>query len=140
MRQVHLGGKLAEDTIFSQRTYELDTATSVSALRDMVRGHLGEAGREKMTAKIRAAADEAYTAARLGNAARTAPKAVQKAIVDAYKSQDVINLPPGENAWRASNAVSWIARHTEDAELRLDLERMAGVVAGAPADKAVPQA
>ncbi len=66
------------------------------------------------------------TTAQLSSAAKTFPKATQRAILDAFGSQDVVNLPPGNTAWRASNAISWIARHAEDPEQRLDLERAAG--------------
>jgi len=64
----------------------------------------------------------------LAGATRTLPKAAQRTILDAFDSEDVINLPPGRTAWRASNAVSWVARHTEEPELRLDLERAAGAL------------
>ena len=62
----------------------------------------------------------------LAGATKTFPKHVQKSVVAAFDSADVINLPEGQTAWRASNAISWIARHTEDAEMRLELERAAG--------------
>ena len=54
--------------------------------------------------------------------------ATAKSIADAFAGNDVVNLPPGKTAWRASNAISWIARATEDAEARLDLERLAGAI------------
>lgn len=126
LRQVHLGGRLAEEIAFSERTYQLDTDASVSALRDIVRGALGPAGRESLTEKIQAANQKDMSKGQLVAAVKTLPKAQQKSIVDAFESEDVINLPAGKTAWRGSNAVSWIARHTEDAETRLDLERLAG--------------
>jgi hypothetical protein len=64
----------------------------------------------------------------LSTATRTLPSQVQKSVVDAFESPDVINLPEGNTAWRASNAISWVARQTKDAELRLDLERAAGAL------------
>jgi hypothetical protein len=39
---------------------------------------------------------------------------------------NAVNLPPNKTAWRASNAISWIARAVESDEQRLDLERLAG--------------
>ena len=129
LRQVHLGGRLEENIAFSDRTYQLDTEASVSALRDIVRGALGPAGRESLTEKIRAANEKEMTKSQLVSAVKTLPKAQQKSIVDAFESEDVINLPAGKTAWRGSNAISWIARHTEDAEARLDLERLAGSLA-----------
>ena len=38
MKQVHLGSKLPDNLAISQRTYELDTATTVSAVRDLTKG------------------------------------------------------------------------------------------------------
>jgi hypothetical protein len=128
LRQVHLGGRLISELQFSERTYRLDTATSVSALRDVVRSALGPSGRDTLTATIRAAHERRMTTPQLALTTRTLPKALQRAIGDAFDSQDVINLPAGQTAWRASNAISWVARHTEDAELRLDLERSAGSI------------
>ncbi len=131
LREIHLGGRLSDQITYSDRTMRLDTAASVSALRDVVRGSLGPAGRDVITAGIRAAHERAMTAKALGTAvASKVTKATAKAIVDAFDSQDVINLPAGKTAWRASNAVSWIARHTGDAEARLDLERLAGSLGG----------
>ena len=38
MKQVHLGSKLPDNLAISQRTYELDTQTTVSAVRDLTKG------------------------------------------------------------------------------------------------------
>lgn len=38
MKQVHLGSKLPDNLQLSQRTYELDTRTTVSAVKDLTRG------------------------------------------------------------------------------------------------------
>lgn len=38
MRQVHLGSKLPDSLALSERTYQLDTQTTVSAVRDLTRG------------------------------------------------------------------------------------------------------
>lgn len=38
MKQVHLGGRLPDNLSLSQRTYELDTRTTVSAVRDLTNG------------------------------------------------------------------------------------------------------
>ena len=38
MKQIHLGSKLPDSLALSQKTYELDTKTTVSAVRDLTRG------------------------------------------------------------------------------------------------------
>jgi hypothetical protein len=126
LKQVHLGARLSEAIEFSDRTHRLDTAASVSALRDVIRGAFAPGGRDRMLDGIRAAHERSMNTAQLTAATRALPKLVQKSVIDAFESPDVINLPEGNTAWRASNAISWVARHTEDSELRLDLERAAG--------------
>ena len=128
LKQIHLGARLGDEIEFSDRTHRLDTAASVSALRDIVRGAFGPAGRDRLVETIRSANQRGMSKVQLSHATRVLPKLVQKSVVDAFESSDVINLPEGETAWRASNAISWVARHTEDAEVRLDLERAAGAV------------
>ncbi len=127
--QVHLGGRLAEDIEFSRRTYELDTKASVSALKDVVKGVLGPSKINAMLAGIKAADEKKVDWRHLRTKlARTLLKSELKAAEDAYNSEDVINLPAGKSLWRASNAVSWIARNTDDPDRRLELERVAGAV------------
>jgi hypothetical protein len=128
LKQVHLGARLSDDVEFSDRTHRLDTATSVSVLRDVVRGAFSPASRDRLLESIRAAHDRSMNKPQLTAATRALPKHVQKSVVDAFDSPDVINLPEGNTAWRASNAISWIARNTDDPELRLDLERAAGAL------------
>jgi hypothetical protein len=93
-----------------------------------VRAALGPRARERLIESIRAANEREMSKPQLTGATQSLPKAVQKSVVEAFESNDVINLPAGNTAWRASNAVSWIARNTQDAELRLDLERLAGAI------------
>lgn len=128
LREIHLGGRLNDNVAYSERTYRLDTAASVSALQDVVRGALGPGAMESLSQQLRAANEKHMTVAQLRAATKNVGKETQKAIVDAFESKDVINMPAGESTWRASNAVSWIANHTSDAEKRLDLERLAGAL------------
>ena len=39
-------------------------------------------------------------------------------------------LPEGKTAWRFSNALSWVAGQTNNADRKLDLQRAAGVAIG----------
>lgn len=128
LKQIHLGGRLHEAIEFSDRTYRLDTAASVSGLRDVVRGVLGEGGRARLTASIRKAHEAKFTSSQLKAATKPFTKEVSKAVVDAFEGLDVINLPAGETAWRASNALSWVAKSVKSDETRLDLERAAGAL------------
>lgn len=128
LREIHLGGRLADNIEFSNRTYELDTRTSVSALRDVVKGTLGEGGIRRQFNGIVAAQAETIDWRNLqAQLAKTLNKGEMKEAKDAFESNDVINLPAGATVWRASNALSWIAKKAEP-ERRLDLERAAGAL------------
>jgi hypothetical protein len=130
--QVHLGAKLQEDIEFSQRTYELDTRTSVSALRDVVRGTLAPAKVEARVSAIRQAHEEKVEWSRVGaKFAKLLTKAEAEKAKALFEGDDIVNLPAGKSTWRASNALSWLAGQAEDAERRIDLERAAGLVLAA---------
>lgn len=129
MRQVHLGRRLDESVLYSQRTYQLDAETTVSALRDVIEGQLSaESLRQRMDA-VRQAHEQSVD---VGSARDLLRKALLKteaeAVIEAYNSPDTENLPAGNSTWRLSNAISWVAGHTEDAERKLDLMKLAGEV------------
>lgn len=129
LAQVHLGGRLGDDIEFSNRTYQLDTQTSVSALGDIVKGTLGPAKVNSLLEGIKQAHEKKIDWKVLRTSlARKLLKTEIAAVESAYESDDVINLPAGESMWRASNAVSWIAGRTEDPNRKLDLERVAGEI------------
>jgi len=129
LSQVHLGGRLADSIEFSERTYQLDTSTQVSALGDVVKGALGPKGVSTILDTIRAADDKKVewrnVSALLG---KKLLKEEMKSVRDAFDSDDCINLPATKSVWRVSNAISWIAGRTEDADRKLDLQRIAGAV------------
>ena len=129
MRQIHLGKRLDDNMVYSQRTYQLDTQTTVSALKDVVRSRLNRDGLDNRMNAIRAAHDKPVD---MATAATILKKALNKgeaeAAINAYNSPDVYNLPEGHNTWRLSNAISWIAGQTENPERKLELMRAAGEV------------
>ena len=61
---------------------------------------------------------------------KKASKADVEAVVEAYNSPDVVNMPGGNNLWRWSNAISFVAGTlpVEQADKKIDLERWAGEV------------
>jgi hypothetical protein len=135
LSQVHLGGRLSDDIAFSKRTYELDTKASISALKDVVKGTLGPAKVEALLNGIKAAHEKKVDWK--GMKTKLAKKLLAneiKAIEAAYESEDVVMLPEGQNVWRVSNAISWIAGKTEDADRKLELQRLAGEVVNGKAD------
>ncbi len=129
MRQIHLGRRLDENVIFSQKTYMLDTKTTVSALSDIIGVQLNREGLKRRMELLAVTAQKAVNpeaAMRMLKDALGVGQAQQ--VIDAYKSADIEMLPQGNSAWRLSNAISWIAGKETDGEKRLDLMKLAGKV------------
>lgn len=57
MKQVHLGSKLPDNLALSQRTYELDTKTTTSAIRDLTRGLFSRETLERKAYEIQGASE-----------------------------------------------------------------------------------
>ena len=130
LRKVHLGTRLDETMQLSQRTYELDTRTMASAVRDVVQKTLEPARVNAMVDLVSKAGEEKINPA-------TAFKSLQKkgllkreieAAEEVYRNGGVEQLPPGDTTWRMSNALSWIATSAETPERRMELEHLAGEV------------
>ena len=129
LAQVHLGGRIDDAMEFSERTYQLDTELQVSATQDVVRAVLGAEKVTLMLETIKSAAEKSIDWRKVsGRLAKTLLKNEYKLVHDAFESEDVINLPAGKSVWRVSNAISWIAGHTENEDRKLELERLAGAV------------
>ena len=128
MRQVHLGRRLADDVQYSERTYKLDTDTMASAVNDMVGNHFLPEKVEQNMQMIRDAAEENEDIGKVFatlQRGQKLTKAEKKEIVDLYNSPDVELLPPGNNKWRASNAISLFAQKQEPRR-EFELQALAG--------------
>ena len=129
MRQIHLGKRLDESMIYSERTYELDAQATVSALKDVIQRQLNAEQLQQHMDLIRSANDRPVDASQARDMLR---KALQKheadSVVEAYNSADTVNMPAGNSMWRLSNAISWVAGKTEDAERKLEISKVAGQV------------
>lgn len=129
LAQVHLGAKLSSDIELSERTYKLDTQTSISALRDVVVHTLSSHKIEALCDGIREAGEKQIDWGRIAPKLRTKLlKSEMEAAQSAFDGNDTHNLPAGKSLWRASNAISWIAGNTEDADRKLELQRYAGEI------------
>ena len=129
MRQIHLGRRLDENIVFSQRTYLLDTKTTVSALEDIIGVQLNREGLKRRMELLAVTAQKAVdpqAAMKMLKDSLGVGQAQQ--VIDAYKSADIEMLPAGNDAWRLSNAISWIAGKETDGEKKLDLMKLAGEV------------
>lgn len=142
LSQVHLGRGISDDIELSQRTYELDTRASISALRDVVVATLAPRKIEAMCAGIQHAHEEKidWKSARTGLAKKLL-KGELAAVEAAFESEDTYNLPAGQSVWRMSNALSWVAGQKDiDSDRKLDLQRLAGQMVNGVADRAMAAA
>ena len=131
IRKVHLGARLSDEISWSQSTYDLDTQAMASAVSDVVRSQLSPARIGQLQAAIVEANDKQIDPQKVGQLLRKSlSKAEVDQVVSAFNSPDVEHMPAGNTAWRLSNAISWIAGKTADAERKLDLMKVAGAVLG----------
>jgi hypothetical protein len=127
LRNVHLGARLPEDMTFSQKTYELDTATTVSAVQDIVGSCLSPDNVNRILAGVKAANEQGVDPAGIkAFLKRTLTKAQAAQVTEAFTSADIQNLPPGQTAWRLSNAISWVAGHEENEGRKLEMQQVSG--------------
>lgn len=130
LRKVHLGKRFDGGDMFSQDTYDLDTKTIASAVRDVMSdGSNGLRGRMYNTCKLIANANEKQLdvtkeleAMRHRNIL-TKPEANEAEVL--YNSSvGVVELPQNKGAWRFSNVLSLMANNTEG-DHQLDLQEAA---------------
>lgn len=130
LRQVHRGRQLDEGFAYSRETYELDQKTSVSALKDTIKGLLAPASVKATMDTISQAYEEKIDPKKLPAMLKALRKSEVEQVKESFTSTDIENMSPGQNRWRLSNAISFVATQTEDKYRALELERMSGKVAG----------
>jgi hypothetical protein len=131
VRRVHLGRRFNAADQFSERTMRLDAAAQASATRDQVRQLLSAAATDKLVDQVRQANNKEIAPEKAEAFLKTrVNKTEAQQIVDKFNSADVVELPPGQTTWRFSNAISWLAKNTEEGRRRMELERLAGEAIG----------
>jgi hypothetical protein len=132
-RQIHLGRKIGGmDIALSNKTYELDTETTVSLVKDVTAAVLSPACIEAKLEKVKEAATKEIDATAAIKGMRDGSKLTKDEaakVAEAYNSAEIRKLPAGQTAWRLSNAISLFAQSCEVAR-SLELEDLAGKVAG----------
>jgi len=130
--EVHLGKELPEDIEFSEKTYELDTQARASAMQDVVANVFEEKYIHEKMDHIRLLSQEKVDADAIFEGLvnkKKISKAEKEQVREIYRSADTELLPPGDSAWRLSNALAAFAQKTEP-ERELELEILAGDMAG----------
>jgi len=136
LREIHLGRKLDANIEYSAKTYELDSQAMASAVTDIISSKLSPEAVESYLDSIRRSVEEKVDPknlmTRLTNMGFLKREAEQ--VREIYNDGGVEQLPPGNNSWRFSNAISWLAHQPGIApERQLELEVQAGKVLAAVA-------
>lgn len=130
MHQVHLGSRIeADDGILSPLTLALETEASLSAAVDVINDRMDPKRIEERIEIVRLAAEKNLTPGGVDAFLKKYLKKEQvKLAKEAFLSPDVEMLPPGNNVWRLSNTLSWLANNETDREQSLDYQELAGKV------------
>ncbi len=129
LREVHLGKRLTDEVVYSDKTYKLDAAATSSAVADTVKTLLSSENLSRTCGLIAEAASRTIN-----------PQSMFKRLVHDYKLLKseaelvesvytvggIEQLPSGDNMYRMSNALSWVAQKAELPERKLELEILAG--------------
>lgn len=131
MRQVHLGGRLPDNLALSEQTYRLDTATSVSAVKDLTRGLYS---RENIMAKaieIQKAAQvevdfqkEITKLVKGGSMLKNEGEEVEKILMRNNPDDGVTG---GSSLWKLTQAITAHAREVEPLRAR-ELQEISGAL------------
>jgi len=129
MKQIHLGGKLPDNIQLSQRTYELDTQTTVSAVNDLTSQLFGRDNIRRKALEIKAAAakevnftQELERLMQKGRLLKTENEGVRKLLMN-NNSDD--GLAGGPTLWKLTQAITAYAREAQPARQR-ELHELSG--------------
>lgn len=127
LKQIHLGKRLDESINLSQLTVDLNTETTASTVYDTVVQMLSPRRVELYLDGIREMAETEMSATEIKNFLKLKfDKAQVQEIINQFNSADTVNMPPGQNKWRLSNAISWVANEVEDIDTKLYYQQIAG--------------
>ena len=129
MKQIHLGGKLPDNIQLSQRTYELDTQTTVSAVNDLTAQLFGRDNIRRKALEIKAAAakevnftQELERLMQKGRLLKTENEGVRKLLMNNNPDD---GLAGGPTLWKLTQAITAYARETQPARQR-ELHELSG--------------
>lgn len=114
MKQVHLGSKLPDSLALSQRTYELDTKTTVSAVRDLTKGLFSRDNLQQKAYEIQGASEievdlekEVKKLTSTGGLLKAEGQEVEKLLM---KNDPNDGVQGGATLWKLTQAITAHAR------------------------------
>lgn len=143
LRRIHVGRRHNDDLIRQRDTLEQEARLQSMEARDAVNTLVNPAVIDGLVKTVRLAAEKPITPPKIEEFVKKhLLKTEGEKVKERFNAADVDELPAGQNVWRFSNALSWLAKNTEDPKRKLELERMSGkvidpaavVAAPAPAD------
>ena len=131
MKQVHLGSKLPDNLSISQRTYELDTQTTVSAVRDLTKGLFSREAIERKAYEIQGASEidvdfenEITKLTKSGALLKQEGKEVEKLLM---KNDPEDGVQGGATLWKLTQAITAHARELSPERSR-ELHEISGAL------------
>lgn len=132
LKQVHLGSKLPENLQLSERTYKLDTATTGSAVHDIIDSLFNRQSLLEQSTAIQNAMNtnadydkELKSLNKVGQISKEEMAEVGTVLTNHRKADGIIN--EGTTLWNLSQSISAVARDKENQRKR-DLEEIAGTL------------
>lgn len=129
MKQVHLGSKLPDNLQLSQQTYELDTKTTVSAVRDLTKGLFSKDNLTKKAIEIQGASEidvdfehELKRLTRDGGLLKQEGKEVEKILM---RNDPEDGVQGGATLWKLTQAITAHARELSPERSR-ELHELSG--------------
>ena len=129
MKQVHLGSKLPDNLQLSQQTYELDTKTTVSAVRDLTKGLFSKDNLMKKAIEIQGASamevdfeHELKRLTRDGGLLKQEGKEVEKILM---RNDPEDGVQGGATLWKLTQAITAHARELSPERSR-ELHELSG--------------
>lgn len=127
--QIHLGKRMTNLEVFSEETIRLDLETHISAVKDVTRRYLSPEKIAEMCATIKTADENEVEWKDVNrNLLNHLTKEEQKEAQEMFESDkvEIETLPQAKSEWRLSNIFSYLAGKSEDADRKMELERVAG--------------
>lgn len=129
MKQVHLGSKLPDSLALSERTYKLDTETTVSAVRDLTRGLYSRDNIMQKALEIQGASEievdldrELHKLQQGGSILKAEQQAVEKLLMNNNPDDGVVG---GATLWKLTQAITAHAREVTPERAR-ELHEISG--------------
>lgn len=129
MKQVHLGSKIPDNLQLSQQTYELDTKTTVSAVRDLTKGLFSKDNLMKKAIEIQGASEmevdfehELKRLTRDGGLLKQEGKEVEKILM---RNDPEDGVQGGATLWKLTQAITAHARELSPERSR-ELHELSG--------------